>query len=323
MGECFARLLWLGFLALITWRVVSVASIVSNSLVAYMFEHRGQAYHRLERTRSVVAGESAMELGRTTAQVCLTVLFHIAGLVFFLDQVGIPVSGIISSLGFLGIVTTLGSQYLFPDLAAYVAIVLGASIAENDWIVVSSRSVATRGQVERIGYLRTQVRSLDGELLIYNNREIASAYVTNCSRQPHRLVSMPLELAATTPASSIEKARSCGMQAVESIRQARLSDSSDPASNKRNGTWQDLRMEFDSVYVNHLGDAQVNGFSLTLYFYLGGATTKPQEFEAKSLVYIEWLSLLQEASIKTQGAVITSSLSSLSLGRQRKRARFR
>merc|ERR1719414_727366 len=140
-----------------------------------------------------------------------------------------------------------------------------------------------KGQVESVGYMTTKVRTLDGQLLIYTNRQFATARIMNCSRQPHRLVTLAFKLAPSSSAADLRGARECGQQAVEEVAGSEAQESAAWDGPVR---WSDYNMRFYGVWVDDICGSYLPGAQFSLYFYLDGTASKALEFESKTLVYV-------------------------------------
>jgi len=228
------------FLSVVVWRASAIISHAAVQLLATFVE--GPDEHFSSRA-SMVRVQKASDRVNSLLTHVIWIAVHGAGIIFFFENVGVQVWGFMSSMGFLGLALSLGSQYMLQDLIGYSAIMLDASVLVGDSVYVGT---GPKGNVESIGYMTTKLRTLDGELLIYRNREFVAATVKNVSRRPFRLVTLTIELAATTSANQIESARSCAEKAVEDIANAEKTQSYECPHGIK---WSDYGMRFYGVHV--------------------------------------------------------------------------
>jgi len=294
-----------GCLTLLTWRTAAVVSCIATVVLDSLMlgrQSRGGRRMDIEKRKSMLMGKMAEDHAHQTVSKIVKVLIYAVAGIFVFDNLGMEVKGLVSYMGALGLALSLGAQYMLQDLLGYSAVMLDASIAIGDSVVVGGDP---KGSVEAIGYLATKVRTLDGELLIYRNRDFATRCVMNCSRMPHRLVTMHFELAATTPPADLEVARKCAQQAVEELA---AKESQVAPSVGGTVQWAEYNMRFYGVWIASLPAGDHRGFQCDLYFYLDGTAGKALECEAKSLTYVRLAELLQAKAIRTQGALLAEAL---------------
>eukprot|EP00413_Alexandrium_margalefii_P039894 CAMPEP_0204598870 /NCGR_PEP_ID=MMETSP0661-20131031/54531_1 /ASSEMBLY_ACC=CAM_ASM_000606 /TAXON_ID=109239 /ORGANISM="Alexandrium margalefi, Strain AMGDE01CS-322" /LENGTH=395 /DNA_ID=CAMNT_0051609579 /DNA_START=34 /DNA_END=1218 /DNA_ORIENTATION=+ len=300
------RKLRLGCLVLLSWRTAAVVSCILTSVLdSLLLDDAGgepglsmSRRKSIKRRKSFMAGLEAEHRAHRVVCGALTAMIYVVASVFVLDNIGIQVSGLVSYMGFLGLALSLGAQYMLQDLLGYCAVMVDASIVIGDQIIVGSDP---KGTVEAIGYLSTKVRTLDGELLLYRNRDFAAARVTSCSRRPHRLVTMEYELAATTPAKDLEVARDCAQRVVEELATQESKVAPDLGGSVR---WSEYKMRFYAAWIDALAQGEFGGVRCSLLFYLDGTAGKPLENEAKTLVFLRLAQLLEERGVRTQGALL-------------------
>ncbi|MCY4047893.1 MAG: mechanosensitive ion channel family protein [Candidatus Dadabacteria bacterium] len=109
------------------------------------------------------------------------VLWFLAALIL-LENLGIRVTPLIAGLGVGGIALALAVQNVLGELIASLSIVLDKPFVVGDFIVVGQ----FRGEVEKIGFKTTRVRSISGELVVFSNNQLVSDTVLNYRNLPRR-----------------------------------------------------------------------------------------------------------------------------------------
>eukprot|EP00928_Gymnodinium_smaydae_P033168 TRINITY_DN23829_c0_g2_i1.p1 TRINITY_DN23829_c0_g2~~TRINITY_DN23829_c0_g2_i1.p1 ORF type:complete len:421 (-),score=98.43 TRINITY_DN23829_c0_g2_i1:5-1267(-) len=296
---------------LAVWRVVSVVGEVGASVLDELLGRLAPPSPsaqpadrpRLRKRASVIAADAAVRRAHAVLSITFKVSLHFVGFLVSCENVGIHMTGFVSSMGFLGIAISLGAQYVLQDLLGYMALMLDSSVVVGDCVIVGG---GPKGHIEAIGYMTTKVRTLDGELLIYTNRDFAVTRVMNCSRQPHRLVTIYFDVAGNTRADKLETVRSCAEQAVNDI----AAGTHRSYDQKRDVSWAEFKMKFHCVFMANLGGGGLSGIGFEIYYYLDGNATKPLEFETKSLVLVRLAKLLEEEGVELQCAHVGAALSS-------------
>lgn len=138
-----------------------------------------------------VAQQSGRNLMRALGVGVIWTLVALMGL----DNVGVDVSTLITGLGVTGLAVGLAGQQIGSDLFASAAILLDRSILVGDFLIVDGVYLGT---VERIGILKTHLRSLGGEKIIFANSDLAKSRVRNFRTLSERRVRFRFTLQSTT-----------------------------------------------------------------------------------------------------------------------------
>lgn len=115
------------------------------------------------------------------------VLIYCVTAVLVVQRLGVPISGLVAPATVVGVALGFGAQRLVQDVLAGFFIVAERQYGFGDVISVSFVGTATAtGTVEDVTLRTTKMRSIDGEVYIVPNGQIA--YVTNLSRDWGRAV---------------------------------------------------------------------------------------------------------------------------------------
>lgn len=107
-----------------------------------------------------------------------------------LANFGHDVSTIVAGLGIGGVAIALATKSLLEDLFASLSIVLDKPFLVGDFISFGE----WEGEVEYIGLKTTQIRSVNGELILISNSQMLASKIRNYKRVKHRRVSFKLEV---------------------------------------------------------------------------------------------------------------------------------
>ena len=122
-------------------------------------------------------------------------------LLLVLDNMGVNVTALATSLGVGGIAVALAVQNILGDLFASLSIVIDKPFVIGDSIAVDSMS----GTVEHIGLKTTRIRSSTGEQLIVANSDMLKARLRNYKRMHERCITFSFTVPFSTTADQLEK----------------------------------------------------------------------------------------------------------------------
>ena len=138
--------------------------------VSFWLEHYSQRHDDLDRTTISALG------------IVAKLILWIALLLIAFENLGIKITGTLTTLGVGGVVLALALQNIFSDLFAALSIVLDKPFVVGDTIAVDD----FEGAVERIGLKSTRVSSINGEQVIFANTDLLKSRVRNLSRRQGR-----------------------------------------------------------------------------------------------------------------------------------------
>jgi len=156
----------------------------------------------IARTRNIQPDTGGVETGRLDPFSFLgrLVLWTLV-LLLVLDNMGVNVTALATSLGVGGIAVALAVQNILGDLFASLSIVIDKPFVIGDSIAVDSLS----GTVEHIGLKTTRIRSSTGEQLIVANSDMLKARLRNYKRMQERCITFSFTVPFSTAADQLEK----------------------------------------------------------------------------------------------------------------------
>ena len=158
-------------------------------------------------------------------------------LLLMLDNLGINVTALVTSLGIGGIAVALAVQNILGDLFAALAIAIDKPFVVGDFIVVGD----ILGSVEHVGLKTTRIRSLDGEQIILSNNDLLNSRIHNFKRMKERRAVFGIGVTYDTPMEKLELVAPLIRQAIEAQDDVRV----DRVHFKKLG---DFALEFEAVY---------------------------------------------------------------------------
>ena len=111
------------------------------------------------------------------------VVVLILGILMAAQELGLPVTGIITSAGLVGLTLSLAAQDTASNLFAGLMILVERPFQIGDWIVIGE----VEGSVEDINFRSTRVRALDNSLYILTNSDVCASTINNGTQRTKRL----------------------------------------------------------------------------------------------------------------------------------------
>ena len=187
-GEVFSRLLGTAsgllitvFIGLGSWQAAPVTRLLLHS-----------AENHLDMTTN-------QTMGRFFENIFHALVLLFTGIAM-LDQLGVPVSGLLTGAGVAGLAVSLAAQSTLSNLIAGVTLVLEHPFGIGDYVVLGSYE----GTVEDISFRSTRIRTADNVAITIENSKICSEYIQNCDRRTSRLWAFTIGLTYDTPRGKIE-----------------------------------------------------------------------------------------------------------------------
>ncbi len=137
---------------------------------------------------------------RTVALIVKIILWSFI-LLAVLSVFGVNITGIVAGMGIGGVAVAFALQNILSDLFSSFSIYFDKPFLEGDLIVVGGKW----GTVERIGIKSTRLRSLQGEEIVFSNKELTSAQVHNYRKMEKRRAEFTLGVVYETPTEKMEK----------------------------------------------------------------------------------------------------------------------
>lgn len=187
-GEVFSRLLGTAsgllvtvFIGLGSWQAAPVTRLLLHSAENYLDMTTNQT------------------MGRFFENIFHALVVLFTGIAM-LDQLGVPVSGLLTGAGVAGLAVSLAAQSTLSNLIAGVTLVLEHPFGIGDYVVLGSYE----GTVEDISFRSTRIRTADNVAITIENSKICSEYIQNCDRRTSRLWAFTIGLTYDTPRGKIE-----------------------------------------------------------------------------------------------------------------------
>ena len=132
---------------------------------------------------------------------------------FFLDNLGIQISGLIAGLGIGGIAIGFASQSMIQDIFSYFTIQIDKPFEIGDFIIVGD----FMGVVEYIGIKTTRLQSLSGEQLVFSNGDLTNSRIKNFRRMKRRRIVFNFGVTYDTPLEKLREIPGLITDIIENI----------------------------------------------------------------------------------------------------------
>lgn len=133
--------------------------------------------------------------------VVIKALVWISALLLFLDNIGFEITALVAGLGIGGIAIAFAAQAILEDIFSFITIFFDRPFEIDDFIIVGD----LKGTVEHIGIKTTRLRSLNGEQLIFSNKDLTNSRVRNYKRMQNRRVLFTLGVTYDTPLHKLKE----------------------------------------------------------------------------------------------------------------------
>lgn len=127
-------------------------------------------------------------------------ILWLIAIILFVDNLGININAIIAGLGIGGIAIAFAAQAILEDIFSYITIFFDRPFEVGDFITAGEY----QGTVEHIGIRTTRLRSIDGEQLVFPNKDLTNSRVKNYKGMEQRRVHFKLNVTYDTPQDKLK-----------------------------------------------------------------------------------------------------------------------
>ncbi|RLA20965.1 MAG: mechanosensitive ion channel family protein [Gammaproteobacteria bacterium] len=205
--SAMASLWWAGLMVLglssnaLVYLMVAVKMLFSLSCVWSSFrlvDVLGIYLHHFASRSESSLDDVLIPLVTKTFKLFISVM----GLLFITDTLNFNVTGVLASLGLVGMAFALAAKDMVQNLFGSITIFLDRTFRVGDWIVVGNGEV--EGTVEEIGLRSTKIRTFYNSLIYFPNSHFITASVDNMGERHYRRYSSKVSLTYDTPPERIE-----------------------------------------------------------------------------------------------------------------------
>jgi small-conductance mechanosensitive channel len=158
--------------------------------------HLVDTFERVEELDARTRAAATVALTFVGRLLLWTIVFIIG-----LENLGVQVSTLLTSLGIGGVAVALASKSVLGDLLASLSIVLDRPFVVGDLILING----FLGNVERIGLRTTDVRSVNGEQFVFSNNDLLSSRISNYGRMSERRIIFSISVVYSTPFAKLSR----------------------------------------------------------------------------------------------------------------------
>ncbi len=189
--------------------ILQIGFWISRGLIFWLRHHFSQGEKEDEGARAMT-----LSLLSFVGRLVLWALI----LLLMLDNMGINVTALVTSLGIGGIAVALAMQNILGDLFAALSIGIDKPFVIGDFIVLDE----VMGSVEHVGLKTTRIRSLGGEQIIFSNTDLLKSRIRNYKRMQERRALFTIGVTYDTVVEKLEQIGSLIREAIEAQADVRL-----------------------------------------------------------------------------------------------------
>lgn len=182
-------------------------------------------------------GKAAEKHAMRWMGVLIRIIVWTCTLLLFLENLHIEITALIAGLGIGGIAIAFAAQAVLEDIFSFVSILFDRPFELGDFIAVDDMM----GSVEHIGVKTTRIRSINGEQLIFSNKDLTNSRVSNYKRMESRRVQFNIGVTYDTPNDQLKEISGIIRMIIEGQKNARF----DRAHFKK---FDDFSLDFEIVY---------------------------------------------------------------------------
>ncbi len=162
-------------------------------------------YGASELTGLLLAGAREEIRANKTLRSVLVKVYKVVvillGALMAAQELGLPVTGIITSAGLVGLTISLAAQDTASNLFAGMMILVERPFQIGDWVLIGD----VEGSVEDISFRSTKIRALDNSLYILTNSDVCAATINNGTQRTKRLYRFTLGVEYGATRAQLEK----------------------------------------------------------------------------------------------------------------------
>ncbi len=152
----------------------------------------------LSSTRKEIKGSRTLQ---NVLEKAYKALVGAMGILMAAQELGLPVTGVITGAGLAGLTISLAAQDTASNLFGGLMILIERPFEVGDWIIVGD----VEGAVEDISFRSTRVRALDNSIYVLTNSNVCSSTINNCTQRQKRLYRFTLSVAREVTRPQLEK----------------------------------------------------------------------------------------------------------------------
>jgi len=154
--------------------------------------------------RRMAVQQPSMERVTEPAAFVVRTLFALLGTIIFLDNIGVTLTALWTTLGVGSVAVALALQDTLSNFFSGLYIMADRPVRLNDYIRLDSNQ---EGYVLRIGWRSTVLRTLGNNFVVIPNSTLAKATITNFSApEPRMSYGLPVGVMYGTDPNLVEKA---------------------------------------------------------------------------------------------------------------------
>lgn len=138
----------------------------------------------------------------------------VIALLLIASNAGYDVTALLAGLGIAGIAVALAVQNILSDVFSSLSIYFDKPFKVGDFIIVGT----DMGVVQKIGIKTTRVQALQGEEIVFSNKELTESRIHNYGRMSRRRVEFRFGVELDTSLGKIKKLNGLIKKSLEKIK---------------------------------------------------------------------------------------------------------
>jgi len=203
LSEKAHKIIYALFIIIVVYQSISIAQKVIDYTI----------YKFVLRTTAEKGKETAKMFGAITKAV-----LWVLGVMLVLSNLGFNINSLIAGLGISGIAIALAAQNVLIDLFSSFTIIADKPFRLGDLISVGDEI----GTVKKIGWKTTRIQTLQGDELIFANRDITLARVHNYRRMDKRKIYFVVSVGLPRRVEQLRRIPSVVQNIFKKVKYAKL-----------------------------------------------------------------------------------------------------
>lgn len=175
--------------------IFSRAAVIAFLLQLAIWGDKGvRAWRNVYHAREAVTADASVRSSLAVLCFIMRLVLWVVICLMILDNLGVNITTLVTSLGIGGIAVALAVQNILGDLFASLSIVLDKPFVVGDFIIVGD----ALGTVEFIGLKTTRLRGLGGDQIIFSNADLLKSRIHNQQRMQTRRVAFTVRVTYET-----------------------------------------------------------------------------------------------------------------------------
>jgi len=138
----------------------------------------------------------------------------VIAILLFVSNAGYDVTALLAGLGIFGIAAALAVQNILSDVFSSLSIYFDKPFKVGDFIILGQ----DMGVVQKIGIKTTRIQALQGEEIVFSNKELTESRIHNFGKMSRRRIEFRFGIEYDTPLEKIKKVNDIIKQSIQKVK---------------------------------------------------------------------------------------------------------